>query len=110
MGVIETETMGTRVKESKTVLVEKELELIDEPQIQESPPVRALLHDEPYYLKPIKKSVTVHLGGRGVTTYRKSLFLEVQDRLLVDSILNKLRQRLHEYCVPRSVFSNAMPS
>ncbi|PWZ21693.1 Succinate dehydrogenase [ubiquinone] iron-sulfur subunit 1, mitochondrial [Zea mays] len=45
-GVIETETMGTRVKESKTVLVEKELELIDEPQIQESPPVRALLHDE----------------------------------------------------------------
>ena len=45
-GVIETETMGTRVKESKTVLVEKEVELIDEPQIQESPPVPALLDDE----------------------------------------------------------------
>jgi hypothetical protein len=45
-GVIETETVGTRVKESEAVLVEKEVELIDEPQIQESPPVPALLDDE----------------------------------------------------------------
>ncbi|AQL01122.1 hypothetical protein ZEAMMB73_Zm00001d044915 [Zea mays] len=98
-GVIETETMGTRVKESKTVLVEKELELIDEPQIQESPPVRALLHDEVDFAE---SSLAIRESDIPVK--------KVPDRLLVDSILNKLRQRLHEYCVPRSVFSNAMPS
>ncbi|KAL5662784.1 hypothetical protein ACJX0J_029909, partial [Zea mays] len=79
-GVIETEMMGTRVKESKTVLVEKELELIDEPQIQESPPVRALLHDEVDFAEsslairesdiPVKKLYWHFFYG--VTTYRKA--------------------------------------
>lgn len=45
-GVIGTETMGAKVKELETVVVEKEVELIDEPQVQESPPVPAMLDDE----------------------------------------------------------------
>lgn len=45
-GVIETEMVGTKVKESETIVVEKEIELIDEPHIQESPPVPALLDDD----------------------------------------------------------------
>ncbi|AQL08373.1 Calmodulin-binding transcription activator 2 [Zea mays] len=45
-GVIEVEMMGTKVKELETVVVEKEVELIDEPQVQESPPVPAMLDDE----------------------------------------------------------------
>nr|CAI93179.1 glycosyltransferase [Saccharum officinarum] len=45
-GVIDTETMGTKVKELETVVVEKEVELIDEPQVEESPPVPAMLDDE----------------------------------------------------------------
>lgn len=45
-GVIETETMGTKVNELETVVVEKEVELIDEPQVEESPPVPAMLDDE----------------------------------------------------------------
>lgn len=44
--VIETEMMDTKVKELETVVVEKELELIDEPEVGESPPVPAMLDDE----------------------------------------------------------------
>ncbi|KAL5668697.1 hypothetical protein ACJX0J_020918, partial [Zea mays] len=79
-GVIETETVGTRVKESETVLVEKEVEVINEPQIQESPPVPALLDDEVDFAEsslairesdiPVKK-LYWHLFY-GVTTYRKA--------------------------------------
>ncbi|KAL6848652.1 hypothetical protein ACP4OV_021235 [Aristida adscensionis] len=45
-GVIERQLVDTRVNELETVVVEKELELIDEPEVQESPPVPAMLDDE----------------------------------------------------------------
>ncbi|PUZ64821.1 hypothetical protein GQ55_3G173700 [Panicum hallii var. hallii] len=44
--VVETEMMDTKVKELETVVVEKEVELIDEPEVGESPPVPAMLDDE----------------------------------------------------------------
>uniref|UniRef100_A0A0A9F836 Glycosyltransferases n=1 Tax=Arundo donax TaxID=35708 RepID=A0A0A9F836_ARUDO len=45
-GMIERELMDTKVKELETVVVEKEVELIDEPEFEESPPVPAMLDDE----------------------------------------------------------------
>ncbi|XP_062232120.1 probable beta-1,4-xylosyltransferase GT43E [Phragmites australis] len=43
---IEKELMDTKVKELETVVVEKEVELIDEPEFEKSPPVPAMLDDE----------------------------------------------------------------
>jgi putative beta-1,4-xylosyltransferase IRX9 len=45
-GVIERELMDSKVKESEAVVVEKKVELIDETEVGESPPVPAMLDDE----------------------------------------------------------------
>ncbi|XP_062180386.1 probable beta-1,4-xylosyltransferase GT43E [Phragmites australis] len=45
-GLIEKEMMDNKVKELETVVVEKEVELIDEPEVEESPPVPAMLDDD----------------------------------------------------------------
>jgi putative beta-1,4-xylosyltransferase IRX9 len=45
-GVIERELMDSKVKELETVIVGKEVELIDETEVGESPPVPAMLDDE----------------------------------------------------------------
>lgn len=45
-GVVERELMDTNVKELETVVVEKEVELIDGTEVGESPPVPAMLDDE----------------------------------------------------------------
>ncbi|GJM89721.1 hypothetical protein PR202_ga05935 [Eleusine coracana subsp. coracana] len=45
-GVIERGLMDTKVNELETVVVEKEVELIDDTEVGESPPVPAMLDDE----------------------------------------------------------------
>ncbi|KAL5232228.1 hypothetical protein ABZP36_031004 [Zizania latifolia] len=71
-GVVERDMVDSKVKELETIVVEKEVNLIDDSEVEESPPVPAMLDDEADF---VEASPAIPATNDSDVTVRKLLII-----------------------------------